>query len=143
MRLFDKDPDELAGASLIGFEKYVPDQKDAEIRAAYEQYRAVAAIRPTVRRAGHLAWGTIDDCHGCVAEVTMTVERVPSKRRPETMCRLALFEGSHKEPKSATTVFLNGDWESPVEAPEFRKELSKWLRFKVVGALDYESPLPR
>ena len=100
MRLFEKDPDELAGASLIGFEKYVPDQKDREIRAAYEQYRAVAAIRPTGRRAGHLGWGTIDDCHGCVAEVTMTVERVPSKRRPETVCRLALFEGSHKEAKS-------------------------------------------
>lgn len=143
MRLSERDPDELAGASLIGFEKYVPDQKDAEIRAAYEQYRAVAAIRPHARRAGHLGWGTIDDCHGCVAEVTMTVERVPSKRRPETMCRLALFEGSHKEAKSGTTVFINGDWESPVEAPEFRKELSKWLRFKVAGALDYESPLPR
>lgn len=143
MRLFDKDPDELSGASLIGFEDYVPNQKDLDIRAAYEQYRAIATIRPTARRAGHFGWGTIDDCHGCVAEVTMMVERVPSKRRPETMCWLALFEGSHKEPKSETTVYLDGDWDDPAEAPEFRKELKKWLWCKVAGALDYESPLPR
>ena len=143
MRLLEKDPDELSGPSLIGFEKYVPDQKDREIRAAYEQYRAVAAIRPHARRAGHLGWGTIDDCHGCVAEVTMTVERVPSKRRPETVCRLALFEGSHKEPKAETTIYLKGDWESPIESPEFRLALKKWLFCKVAGDLDYESPLPR
>ena len=142
MRMFEKDPDELAGGSLIGFERYVPDQRDLENREQYRRYREIAAIRPLGRREWHLAWGIADGCDPWIAEVTMTVERMPSKRRPETVCRMALFEGAHADPKSEGTIYIDGDWENPVESPEFRKKLKQWLFCKVAGALDYESPLP-
>lgn len=143
MRLFEKDPDELSGPSLIGFEHYVPDPRELENRERYRRYCEVAGIPPKGRRRGHLAWGIAHGCNPWVVEVTMAVEHCPSKRRPQTVCRLALFEGSHSEPAHRNTLYLKGIVETPSESEEFRKELKKWLWCKVEGALDYESPLPR